>query len=274
MNSLSIYSQSRILMFDKCAEQFRRRYILNEIRPPGIRMLRGTGIHRASQHNFSQKIESHQDLKISDISDYAISEFDTRINKEGVYLAPDERSRGMNVVVSEERDRVWRLSNLFGKSLAPIIQPISVEAKVSAEFDSLGFTVEGTIDLITIEKAVRDIKSSVKSRSKGDQHSDFQLTTYAALYYALNKEMPSSLGLDVLVDLKTSPKLQQLETTRTLQDFIVWFAKIEATHKAITAGNFPPTNSQNWWCNPRWCGYWEDCKYISDSERSRILNPS
>lgn len=246
--------------------------MIGEIRPPGVRMLRGSGVHRSSQHNFSQKIETREDLKATDISDFAVNDFDERLEKDGCYLAPSERSRGKGIVVAEERDRVWRLSDLLATALAPQIQPAAVEAQVTAAFDQLGFTVQGTIDLITDKQVIRDVKSAVKSRSKGDEKTDFQLTTYGALYYALYKRMPAGLGLDVLVDLKRGPKLQQLETVRTLEDFVTWVKRIEAVDAAIRAGNFPPTNPQNWWCNPKWCGYWEDCIYLSDSERSRVLS--
>jgi hypothetical protein len=234
-------------------------------------MLRGSGVHRGAQHNFSQKVESKQDLKADDIIDFAVNNFDERLETDGCYLAPDERSRGQGIVVAEERDRVWRLSSLMATQLAPTIQPEAVEAQVTADFSTLNFKVVGTIDLITVSQAIRDLKSATKSRSKGDQHKDFQITTYAALYFALKKQMPTSLGLDVLVDLKKGPKLQQLETTRTVEDFTVWFNRIIAFDEAIKSGNFPPTNGQNWWCSPRWCGYWEDCSYISSSERSRVL---
>jgi len=271
MTELLTHSQSSLLMYIRCGEQYRRRFIENDIRPPGVRMLRGTGIHAGAQFNFRQKRESHEDLASKKIIDYSIAIYDARYNNEGVTLAPEEKTIGRNKVVGQERDRVWRLAELQALRFAPTIQPVSVEQTIEAEFPSLGFKVRGTLDLKDETEIITDIKSSVKSRTKGDVHKDFQLTNYFALDYILNKKFAKGCRLAVLVD-KKKPDIQILDSVRAEDDLDTWVRTIKEIDKAIRAGVFPPANKVDWWCSPRWCGYWFDCQYWSDSERSRVAS--
>ena len=271
MTELLVHRQSSILMYVRCGEQYRRRFIENEVRPPGIRLHRGSGVHAGSKLNFRQKVESHEDLSSSDIIDCSIAAYDERVKTEGVTLAPDEKSRGLGLIVGEERDRVWRLSELYADDFAPVIQPVSVEQTIEAEFPAQGFKLRGTLDLKDKRQIVVDIKSSVKKRSKGEQHKDFQLTMYSALDFILNKKMPAGAELVILVDKKSGAEVQVLPTTRTAEDFEAWYRYILTVHDGITKGVFTPTDKRNWWCGPKWCGYWSDCIYWSDSERSRVI---
>jgi len=269
MTNQLIHRQSAIITYWMCAEKYRRRYANEEFRSPCARMIRGSGVHGGAAHNFRQKKDSHQDLKKQDIVDKAVAVFDEIYENEGCTLAPEEKSRGKGIVIGEERDRVWRLSELQADDLAPTIQPVAVEQTIIADFPSLGFKVRGTLDLKDSRNVIQDLKSSTKKRPAADVHKDFQLTTYAALDFTLTKKMPAGLKLNVLVD-KKRPELQILETARDMQDFETWFRTIKAVDAAIRAGIFPPTNKHNWWCSPKWCEYWADCIYWSESERSRI----
>jgi len=257
-------------MWVRCGEQYRRRYVEKEIRPPGVRLHRGTGVHAGAKHNFRQKTETHEDLKQQDIIDFSVSAFDERVKVEGVSLAPAEKSRGLGIVVGEERDRVFRLSELYADDYAPGIQPVSVEQTIEAEFPSKGFKLHGTLDLKDERQVVVDLKSGTKKRSQGDQHKDFQLTMYTALDFCHLKKMPAGAELVILVDKKSGAEVQSLPTTRTVEDFEAWFRYIETVHDGIMKGVFPPADKSQWWCHPKWCGYWFDCPYWSDSERSRV----
>lgn len=268
MTETLTHRQSGMLQYVRCGEKFRRKR--EEWRPSGVSMLRGTGVHAGAAHNFRQKIESHQDLKRDDIIDVSIASFDNKLEEEGCTLAPEEKSRGEKTVIGEERDRVWRLAALQADQLAPLVQPVAVEQTIIANFDTHGFKFRGTLDLKDELRKIIDIKSARKKKPKNEQHKDFQLTTYACLNFIATKQMPSSLELNVLVDKKT-PEMQILTTTRTVEDFEVWFRYVVAVDKAIRAGVFPPANKSDWWCAPKWCEYWTDCIYWSDAERARMV---
>jgi hypothetical protein len=67
-------SQTQLTMYEKCGESYRRRYCdcEGEKIPPGIALVKGTGVHGGSKANFKQKIETKEDLsrkKIIDISE-------------------------------------------------------------------------------------------------------------------------------------------------------------------------------------------------------------
>ena len=69
-----------------CPERYRRRYVNQEIVPPGISLIRGTSVHKGAEHNHRQKIKSHIDLKKKEILEIVDAEFDNRKNKEGFML--------------------------------------------------------------------------------------------------------------------------------------------------------------------------------------------
>jgi hypothetical protein len=48
-------------MFQRCGEQYRRRYLENEIIPPGISARIGSGVHKAAEINFRAKIQTGED---------------------------------------------------------------------------------------------------------------------------------------------------------------------------------------------------------------------
>ena len=96
-------SPSSLEMYAKCGEQFRRRYIEGDKIPPGVSMLRGTGVHAGVEANMRQKIDTYRDLPVSDVVDAAVAKFDLELAG-GYSLSPDETSRGATIVIGESRD--------------------------------------------------------------------------------------------------------------------------------------------------------------------------
>ena len=63
--------QSMLGMWLRCGVQFERRYIREEVIPPGIAARRGTAVHKAAEINHKQKLSTGKDLPISDLKDAA-----------------------------------------------------------------------------------------------------------------------------------------------------------------------------------------------------------
>ena len=59
------------------------------------------------------------------------------------------------------------------------------------------------------------------------------------------------------------------DTERTHDQYQALLNKLAVQVRAISAGYFPPTNRDNWWCDPKWCGYWWTCPYIPEREKKR-----
>lgn len=269
-------SYSQVNSYRLCPEYWKREKLEGDfLGLTTVSMSRGSGVHRGAEENFKQKIESHEDLPVAEIVDASVTGFEEALERDGfgLWLNPDERAMGKPATVANEMDRTVRLATLFGTDLAPQVQPDLVEVKGKVEIigaenedDRLDFI--GYIDVVENER-IHDMKTAARAKPKGEAHGSFQLTSYAALYFASTGRWPEELELDVLVDTK-KPKLQVLVTERDRGDLDAWMETILGVHAAIKAGVFPPAPIGSWKCAPKWCPAWSSCKYVSKSSDRRL----
>lgn len=277
-------SISQMEMYFRCSESWRRRYRLGEKLPPGIAMLKGSGLHRGAQGNFRQKIESHRDLKVSEIVDIAVSGFDLEL-KAGYSIPSDEIEKTEDVVVmegdepapsvraacnkiiSEARDAVADMAEVFGLVQAPDYQPVYVEEEFTIELPG-PVNLKGVVDLVDDRAIVVDLKTSGKSKPQSEADRSFQLTAYAAGFQALTGKPASAVRLDTIV--RTTNKSgggktvrQMLESTRGAADFDALAQRINAFKEAIDREVFTPAPNGAWNCDPRYCGYFHTCAFVA-----------
>lgn len=261
-------SPSALEMYAKCGEQYRRRYIEREIIPPGMAMLRGTGVHGGIETNMRQKTETYRDLPVGDVIDAAVAKFDDEL-KSGFALDAEQTSRGKDTVVGETRDSVATLAGVAGQDLCPKYQPKYIEQAVRIELPGSTHDLLGVIDLADDKARIIDVKTSGKSKSQSDADGSVQLTVYSAMHQVLTGTPPEELVLETLVALKT-PKLQTLVTTRGSADLHALAARIEATTHGIAKGVFAPAPSGAWWCSRMYCGYWHTCPFVNSGSKTFV----
>ena len=251
-------SYSSIDTFRRCGEQYRQRYIEGRIQPPGIAMLKGSGVHKGAEANWVQKIESHQDMKKTDIIAAAASGFEEKVDKAGeIMLNDEERTEGKDKVIGKALDSIVSLAGLYADEMAPTIQPTAAELKLEQEIE--GIKILSFIDLVDDKSNIRDMKVTGKSKSQNDVDSSSQLTLCAIAYM---KEFGphGSLIIDNLVETKV-PKYVSLTTKRDDNDYIRLIKTIQAVGNAIKTGVFLPPTDGHWVCSPRFCGYYGSCEY-------------
>lgn len=253
-------SNTQLDMYWRCPEQYRRRYIEGERRPPGIALLVGGGMHKGAEVNFEQKIESREDLPPSEIVDAAVAGFETRVSADGFSCTDEEAGRGIKAVLGEAKDLTARLAAAHAFLQAPEYQPTEVEVATRILFPSATHDLLAITDLRDDKKRVVDLKTAAKRRPKNTAHRSTQLSIYAAAYQVDHGEPPSELRLDILTKGKESVR-QVLETTRDIDDMRILASRINATLAAINAGSFPPCSPDSWICDPKWCGFWATCPY-------------
>lgn len=261
-------SATQLEMYWRCPEQYRRRYVENEIIPPGIALLQGKAIHSGAEHNFKQKIESHRDLPPFEITEIAISSFEEQLDGEFL-LTEEEASRGASLVLGEAKDQVRDLAILHAIEQAPEYQPIAVEHKTRIACANASRDILAITDLRDDKGRIIDFKIVSRRLSNDAVHSSTQLTIYAAAYQIEVGSPCHSVRLDALIKTK-EPKRQVLESKRTTADFQALLNRINATLDAIEKGSFPPASPGSWWCNPRWCGYWFSCPYVNSERRDAV----
>ena len=246
----------------KCGEQYRRRYIQGEIIPPGIALLIGSATHQTIESDLKQKIETGLLLPDDVITDMAADKV-KGLWQRGVKLEEGEspeKSKGQVV------DFAVACSTAHHKVIAPVIKPISVEDEFKFTIEDSDWTVAGTSDieeeLPDGEIGLRDTKTAARKPAAGVADNSIQLTMYALKILKQKGKYPKQVAIDFLVKNKNADVVTQV-STRSDRHIAPLLAKISAAIKQLDAGIFPPCNQDNWYCSPRWCGYFSTCKYVS-----------
>ena len=257
-------SISQLNMLSFCGEQYRRRYILGEKRPPGVSLLVGSSVDDAVSANLNNKIINKELLPIEKVLDIARDTLNHKWDEVEVALDDNDKAIGRVATRGKAVDKAVRLSELHAVRLAPSINPTHVQRKWEIELDGYPVDLLGFIDVQEGNKAIRDTKTSGKSPAKNAADTSDQLTIYAMAAYVLDGVIPERLTLDYLVDLKT-PKESIIETTRTVDDFKPLLARIENACTVLEKGSFVPARQDNPLCSPKWCGYALTCRYVRKS---------
>lgn len=253
--------QSHLGMFLRCPQQFERRYILGEIIPPGISARRGSATHKAAEINHTQKINSKEDLPVDALQDAARDEYIRLVKEEGVFIPKDKVSE-KGKLLAEGQDAATRLTKLYRQDLAPLIQPALVEEKLTIDV-GLALPLQGTIDVLTVDNWLPDLKTADKSKSAGEADNSLQLTFYSGMVAHHTGKWPEKISLEILVNNK-EPKRQSLTTKRNDTDFANLLLRIQMFLAQLETGLFPPCDPGAWICSPNWCGYFWTCKYTAN----------
>jgi RecB family exonuclease len=254
-------SPSQLSMAGKCPAQYEFRYIRKIIKPPGISMLKGTGVHAAAEVNYRQKIETREDVPVDYAMEVASDAFDAKA-EDGVDFTTDEKLGGTVAAMGSAKDATMRMTEFHILEQAPDYQPTHVEERITVPINGRADLL-GIIDLLDDQHRVTDLKTGVKSKPKDAADTSLQLTAYHVMVASLTGTPPTELRLDTVLDQKRGCKRQVLSTTREHRDIRVLANRINALNAMIASGSFPPTDPSAWWCSKRWCGYAGMCKYHS-----------
>ena len=262
---ISHLSASQLGMFQRCGEQWRRRYIEGEIIPPGIAARIGSGVHRAAELNWREKLASGRDLPLDAVQDAAADAYHAELQN-GVFFPPAERPRA-TIAMAEGKDTAVRLATVMRNELAPNIRPEFNEQRDVLEI-GLELPVVTILDLYTRDGALRDLKTASKPWPEDKAHASLQPTLYRESVRAVTGAYPTKIAFDVLVNTKKGASLQTLETVRTDDDMRIITIQFQLMLNSIRAGIFPPAAPESWQCSPRWCGYYYTCQYIPSHRKT------
>lgn len=257
-------SISALNMLSRCGEQYRRRYLEGEKIPPGIAALVGRGVDASVSTNMLSKMHDKVLLPLEQLTDVAADKVKNEFEA-GEVLLTDEEAEDPSAALAKAVDKSVRLSTVHSTELAEIIEPVSVQKKWLLEIDGFPFDLLGFSDIEEAD-AIRDIKTAAKSLAKDAAHTSNQLTLYSMAKTKAEGKIPNFVALDALIDTKV-PKAQVLTSKRGVTDFQVMLNRVEQASEAITKEIFVPANQDDWWCHPKFCGYFNSCKYARASAR-------
>lgn len=238
-------SVSQINMYLRCPAQYMFRYERGIVLPPKTPLTKGKCVHKGIETNYSQKIDTFEDLKLSDVQDAVSTEFEVAKSETDF----EDNDPG------KVKDEAISLVTLYHKEVAPTVQPLAVEQKVEVE---LGDTkLLGFIDVIDSEGYIRDTKTASKTPSADEATKSLQLTAYSLAYRVLYGGDEAGVKLDYLIQTKT-PKTVTLTAQRTEKDIARFENIMAAVARAIDSQNYYP-NPTGFMCNERMCGYHHLC---------------
>lgn len=261
---IEFISQSMMNQWFRCPESFRRRWIEGDIIPPGIAARIGTGLHKGAEVNHRAKVITGEDEPLSIIQDAARDCYVKTVRNEGVFFPPDELSSARKQLL-EGIDTTVALAKLYRESFAPKVLPYLIEERLTLDRPGLPIPFAGTIDLLTNDNWLPDIKSAEKKWPSGKADTEIQATLYRELVRERTGSYPNKISFEVFT--KSKLEHHSFETTRTPEDFELLVRAAAAILKSIQAGIFHPAQPGAWNCGAKWCGYWWTCPWVPEHRK-------
>lgn len=242
-------SATQLKMYLRCSMQYKFRYIDGLKIPPVGAIVLGRSIHEGLEGNYTQKMDSKEDLPVSKVLEIYSFSFDRAKKEEEIDWEGENPGK--------IKDEGAGLIQIYQQDIAPSIQPILVEEEFILEFENVPYKLKGYLDLVDQNRVIRETKTAKRSYSQDSAETDLQLTTYNLVYKYIKGEEPSMLCFDVMVKTK-KPKTQTIQSMpRTQEQLNRYLRLVGSIAKAIKTGIFYPCENQQI-CS--WCGYKEICK--------------
>ncbi len=241
-------SPSSLKLFLRCPASYMFKYIYGIKTPSTSYFAKGRALHKGLEVNYLQKINTRQDLPLSDVHDAAADEFEKQATE--IVL---EEGEDLGAI----KDQTLNLVALYHAEISPTIQPVAVERKFVVDIPETDYEMVGIIDLIDDQGNIRDTKHYGRTPSESDIHGDLQLTTYSFLYREATGKIENGVHLDCLIETKV-PKVVRLDSSRTERDINRLVNISRTVIQSIKNGDFYP-NPTGFMCSEKGCNFWEIC---------------
>jgi len=246
-------SHTQLSMFCRCQAAWYFRYVCGLIIPPKSAMMRGSCVHRAVAHDYTQKVESKVNLPVEDVLDVFSDEYEERSGEVAWKDTEDAgkiKDAGVNVLAK------------YHEEVAINVQPVDVEQTFSMSInwiqDDEDKTVayKGILDLMDDAGGITDLKTTGRTPQRADGGHVNQLTGYFLGKEALG-DKPTGAQLDYLIALKT-PKIIQFQVDVTDSQKKFFLNQIPKIVTAMEGENYYAARG-NRFCSPDACGYYVKC---------------
>jgi CRISPR/Cas system-associated exonuclease Cas4 (RecB family) len=243
-------SVSQVSQYYMCGWRYYHTYVLGKRGGGSVATATGRSVHKIIEDTLRVKQETNTLRELEEALDEASTIVSADFSELDSLEDPDT---GEQKPVGHWLDKVRAAYKLWHKIRAPEIVPLAVEK--SFEVPVKGVLTRGVIDLIDGANGVEVIDTKVTKRKKPDRDAEnsLQLALYA------NVEGCASVGYDNIIKGKV-PRFNKVRTTLTPQQ-VTWSGElIRDAAESISAGVFPKTSPDNWWCSERFCQHWSECR--------------
>lgn len=253
-------SATQIGMWQRCREQWRRRYVLGERERPGAALCWGSADHAAHEHNFVQKINSHEDLPVEEVQEAFVEAFDRQVERNG---GESEVEWGGDKPALL-KDAGAALVAVYHRQVSPSVQPTKVEREFTLDLPGVPVPFVGRVDVETAGAAIER-----KTAKRASKEIDPKWRLQALAYQAVTGK---SVDIHVSVKAKTPAVWTPSEAPGLTLPFVQGRAKAAELLIAHTARDmvatwetFGPDEpwegalSHPWACG--FCGFRSSCAW-------------
>jgi hypothetical protein len=232
-------------------------------------------MHAAAELNHKFKFERKEDLPLGDLKDCARDAFVKKASDEGIYLTKEERPAKARIL-NDGLDDTHRCVEVYRGEVAPKIMPAGVEARFIVD---AGFPVPLSfqIDVWDEAQVIHDFKTTKKTPGQNAIREEIQPVFYYYGFWKHFSQRPKDFAYHYLIARRgkdgnpTSTGYEPQAWTPATQDINALFARIESVMEMLKTGTFPPAQRNHWSCDPKWCGYFDTCKYVGNAPAKKWL---
>lgn len=255
-------SHTSVDTMSRCPKQFYYRYIEGLKVPPGAAFAFGLSYHHAIGENFVYKIDSKANLALEAVSAIFSDQYEREADQ--VDWLFEDADRG------ELKDVGLNLVGLYMVQIAPIRQPKAVEFEFDVAVPYIERRFRGRIDYLDQDGTYIDHKTSSRKWNQARSDTSLQVSAYYLAAQVSEGERPSGFCFDIAIKKKV-PEVQVVSTHRSELQVQEYVDRLQDVEKLINAEIFPKTDPGNWWCSPRWCGYYPACMQGKPYSQLRLL---
>ena len=223
-------SVSQMKTYLICPLKYFYRYVQRLPAPKSPELSLGIAVHSALEVNFTQKIQSREDLPLATVTDA----FSDAWKAELPETAFDEGEKPGQI-----QDEGVRIVGHYHATVSPAIQPKRVEERFELAFENVPYTFVGRVDLVDSGDFIVDHKTTKRAPTPEQVRQDFQLTAYSLAHRLTQGRPEAGLRLDVMVRTK-APKVLHLPATRTPTDHARFLKLLGYVAKGIQSALFYP----------------------------------
>jgi len=253
-------SFTQLNMLLRCGEQYNRRYVNKEVLAPSGSMVRGRACHKTEEKNFKMKIDSHIDIPLEEAKDIFSDQWEQG-KYQIVWTQEELGDDSPKKAEAKYKDTGIGLISVYHTELAPGVRPLKVEEKFVVKFEGGYPNLEGIIDRIDIDFVVTDMKFQAKSPTADDIAKDIQMTAYDLGFRQTFGKKPTKLKKEYSIATKVPKTMIQEADPREDETLNRFLYRLEKAMEVIQKGVFQPAPIGAWWCNPKYCGYFQSCRY-------------
>ena len=259
--------QSALTCLQMCGEMYRRRYVCKERGRLSTNLVGGLAVHDGRAVNLVQKVKSKIDVDLEAVTEATRDAVVKQFKEHDIN--PGEEFEGMNApaLCQQLIDRAVMLVRADYTAFQMNMMPIAAELPISVQLPNFPFDLGMRLDAVEPNEIVSDCKTSKRTPPKDVAETSEQMDLYSIGHEAKYQKPCRGMRLDYCVTLKNSVKTISFGTTPSRGRQQAILNRLATAFDATEKGVFVPCSRNFWLCGPKYCEFYDTCKYVGRSDR-------